>query len=268
MHCRLSLAVFLLTLSSLAQAQVPAPPVLYSPRPTAGDPSLDLLDANWKFAAGVGLTSSTGNSRNTAVNVTLESSRTTDNSKLDLSMRGSYAKFNSKVTGSNWVLGAQYDRDISPLWFGFSKFEYMADRPANISSRTSSYLGFGRHVLRNEKHNWDVATGVGYAQDQFVKPAQVTGELRSNYGRAEVVLSESSNHKITQTASLRQKLGIFPSLQRSGAFRAVFDAGISVSISAHISLTMGFTYRHDSEPGEGLKKGDSLFVSGLAAKFD
>jgi putative salt-induced outer membrane protein len=268
MNRRLPLAVFLLSLAPVAQAQVPAPPVLYSPRPTAGDPSLDLFDSTWKFAAGLGFTSSTGNSRTTAVNLNVDASRITDNSKLDLSVRGLYAKFNSKVTGSNWVFGSQYDRDISPLWFGFGKFEYMADRPANISSRTSSYLGFGRHMVRSDKHNWDLATGVGYAQDRFVRPAQITGELRSNYGRAEGVLSESSNHKITQTASLKQKLGVFPNLQKSGAFRAVFDAGMSVSISASISLTMGLTYRHDSDPGEGLKRGDSLLVSGLAVKFD
>jgi putative salt-induced outer membrane protein len=268
MACRVGWGLFLVGWVASAAAQLPAPAVLYSPRPTAGDPSLDLFDSKWQFSAGLGLTSVTGNSRARALNTTLEASRTTDNSKLSLIGRGLYAKFNKQVTGSNWVLGTQYDRDISPLWFGFGNFEYTADRPANIASRFTSYLGFGRHVVRTEKHSWDVSTGLGYAQDRYVRMAQVGGKLRENYGRIEGVFSESSTHKITSTTSLRQKLGIFPNWQQSGAYRAVLDAGISVSISASMSLTSGLIYRYDNEPGVGLKKGDSVFVTGLSVKFD
>jgi putative salt-induced outer membrane protein len=198
----------------------------------------------------------------------LEASRTTDNSKLALAGRGLYAKFNDKVTGSNIALGAQYDRDLDPLWFGFGKFDYMADRPANIASRASSYLGFGRHVIRSEKNTWDLSGGLGYTQDGYVRLAEVAGQFRQNYGRFEGVLSESSTHKITPTTSLRQRLGVFPNLQKSGNYRAAFDASISVLISSSISLTSGITYRYDNDPGVQLKKGDSLFVTGLSVKFD
>jgi putative salt-induced outer membrane protein len=271
MHRRTLIALYLSGLAALpcaALGQIPAPPVLYSPRPTAGNPELDLFDSKWQLSAGLGLTSARGNSRATAFNATMEASRTTDNSKLSFTGRGLYAKFNKQVTGSNGALGTQYDRDISPLWFGFGNFEYAVDRPANIASRFTSYLGFGRHVVRRENHQWDLATGMGYAQDRFVRSAQVAGEQRDNYGRVEGVLSESSSHKITSTTSLRQKLGIFPNLQESGAYRVVFDAGVSVSISASINLTSGFTYRFDSDPGVGLKKADSLLVTGLSVKFD
>jgi putative salt-induced outer membrane protein len=271
MRCHTLLAIFLPCLGALSNAtwaQVPAPPLLYSPRPTAGNPELDLFDSKWQLSAGLGLTSARGNSRTTAFNATMEASRTTDNSKLSFTGRGLYAKFNKQVTGSNGALGTQYDRDISPLWFGFGNFEYAVDRPANIASRFTGYLGFGRHVVRRENHQWDLATGVGYAQDRFVRSALVAGQLRDNYGRVEGVLSESSSHKITRTATLRQKLGIFPNFQENGAYRVVFDAGVAVSISASINLTSGLTYRYDSDPGVGLKKTDSLLVTGLSVKFD
>ncbi len=31
---------------------------------------------------------------------------------------------------------------------------------------------------------------------------------------------------------------------------------------------MGLTYRYDSDPGVGLKHGDTLFVTGIALKID
>jgi putative salt-induced outer membrane protein len=263
----LLMAGIFLSLFNQAQAQVPAPPVLYSPRPTAGDPSLDLLDAVWQTSLGLGLTSNTGNNRSSAFNLTLEASRLTDNSKLELNGRGLYTKFNNQVTGSNLIVGSQYDRDIDPLWFMFGKAEFMIDRPANIASRWSTYLGFGQHMIRAEKHSWDVAAGLGYTQDSYIKPAKIANEARAHYGRVEGILSQTSQHKLTETTSLRQKLGIFPNLQRSGYFRLVFDAGVLVAISSRLSVNVGLTYRHDSHPGTGFKKSDSLLVTGLSLKM-
>ena len=51
-------------------------------------------------------------------------------------------------------------------------------------------------------------------------------------------------------------------------YRGVFDAGLSVSMTQRLSLTAGLTYRYDSDPGEGLERLDTLFVTGIALKMD
>ena len=267
----------------LAQAQLTAQPTVLAPRPTSGDPSLDLLDTKWRVAAGLGIAVTSGNSQSSTLNATAEASRTTDNSKLSLTGRGLYAKSKStdavtgerktNVTGLNWAVGAQYDRDLDPQYFAFGRYDHMADRPANISARDSTYLGFGRHLIRSEAHTFDVSAGLGYAQDKYINSITVSGEQRQEYGRIEGLVSEASTHKLTQTTSLRQKFGIFPNLKDSGEYRAMFDGGVAVTISSNMSLTMGLTYRYDSNPGvdgtgRALKKGDSAFVTGLSVKFD
>jgi len=35
-----------------------------------------------------------------------------------------------------------------------------------------------------------------------------------------------------------------------------------------LSLTAGLSYRYNSDPGVGFKKGDTLLVTGVTARFD
>ena len=267
------------TAPGMAHAQLTAPPLLVSPRPTAGDPSLDLLDSKWKVSAGLGIAITSGNSKSSTINATAEATRITDNSKLNLTGRGLHAKAKdnntgaTNVTGFNWAVGAQYDRDTDPLHFVFGRYDHMADRPANIAGRDSTYVGFGRHLIRTPENTFDVAAGVGYSQDKYINSVTVAGQSRTSYGRTEGVLSELSTHKLTETTSLRQKLGLFPNFKDSGAYRGLFESGLAVSINTRISLTTGLTYRYDSDPGVNaagvaLKKGDLLFVTGLSIKYD
>ncbi len=222
----------------------------------------------WRFAVSVGGSKTTGNSKSTTANLSGEAVRTTDNSKLNLAVRGLYAEANSVRTGANIALSGQYDRDFSRDWFGFGKLDLLRDHPANIDLRQSAYGGIGYHLVRIPDHSWDLSAGFGYTEDEYVRPANVAGVLRQEYGRVEGVISESSTHRVTETTSLRQKIGYFPNLKNGGEYRVVFDAGISVAINSFLSLTAGLTYRHDSDPGTGIKKGDAVYVTGIGIKFD
>lgn len=266
--CVASLGLVWMGLAGPAQAQVP--PLLTEPgnRVAPGETPDLSSDATWKFAASLGGSKTSGNSDSSQLNVTGEAVRTTDDSKLNLALRGLYAETNDARTGANIYVNTQYDRDFSRDWFGFGKLDGLRDRPANIDLRTSAYGGIGYHVVRTPDNTWDVSGGLGYTEDQYVRPTMVAGALRQEYGRVEGVLSESSSHKLTETTSIRQKLGVFPNLKNSGEYRVVLDAGLSVAINSALSLTAGATYRYDSDPGTGVKKVDTVFVTGIGVKWD
>ena len=267
--------VFALGLVATVLATGPAcaqvTPIMAVPdvKPTStSEPAAFSSDANWRFAGSVGGTKTTGNSKSSTINITGEAIRTTDSSKLNLGVRGLYAEANNNRTGANIAFSSQYDRDFTRDWFGFGKIDLMRDHPANIHLRQSAYAGLGYHVVRSPDHSWDLSGGVGYTEDQYVRPANVGGTMRDEYGRVEGVLSESSNHKLTETTSLRQKIGIFPNLRNHGEYRVVFDTGLSVAINSSLSLTAGMTYRYDSDPGIGIKKSDAIYVTGIGVKWD
>ena len=226
-------------------------------------------DGQWRSLFTAGANYNSGNTNSTVVNVLGDGVRLTDHDKIALHGLINYGKANGVRTAQRYALGGQYNRDISRHSFWFGSADGLRDRPTNIAHRWSAAGGVGRHMLLDDPDNsLDISVGLGYTQDKYVAPAFVIGQTREEYGRTELVLSEESNHKLTETTKLRQKLTFYPNLTDRGAYRAVFDSGLSVAMSKSLSLTVGLNYRFDSDPGLGLKKADTALVTGVSLRFD
>ena len=225
-------------------------------------------DGQWRHLFGAGASLSSGNSDASSFNLTADSVRATDHDKWSLTGRAQYAKVEDETSAERFGAGTQYDRDFSPQWFGFGRLEFLRDRPANLSLRSFGASGVGYHVFRDDTGFWDLSVGLGYTQDRFVDSTEVDGQIRRSYGRLELLLAEESSHQLTETTKLRQKLTVLPILNEPGAYRAEFDTGMSVAINEKLSLTAGLTYRYNSDPGEGVKRGDTLFVTGVSLRID
>ena len=226
-------------------------------------------DGQFRYALGAGASYASGNTSSSSVNLSGDGVKATADSKWQFGGKANYGRTEGVTTVENLALGTQYDQDITPMWFGFGKADYLRDKPANVSTRASLFGGAGRHVARTDTLTFDVSAGLGYTQDRYFDAADVNGEFRTSYGRAELcLLAEESTHKFTPTTSFHQKLSIYPALRSGGGYRGVFDSGLSVAMTNTLSLTAGLNYRYNSDPGAGLKKGDTLFVTGISVKLD
>jgi len=225
-------------------------------------------DGQFRFAFGAGASYASGNTSASSVNLSGDGVKATADSKWQFGGKANWARADGATTAENAELGTQYDQDITPMWFGFGKADALRDKPANVSARASLFGGVGRHVIKREGLTFDLSAGLGYTEDRYVDAADVNGALRTRYGRAEGLLAEESTHQWTPTTSFHQKLSLFPALRSGGGFRGVFDSGLSVAMTNTLSLTAGLNYRYNSEPGVGLKKGDTLFVTGISVKLD
>ena len=225
-------------------------------------------DGEFRYALGLGASYQSGNTDATSINLSGDGVRAIEQSKWQFGGKALRSSSNGARSAENVTLGTQYDRDLTPEWFALGKADALHDKLANLSSRVSLFGGAGRHVIKTDALTWDVSTGLGYTQDRYIDEAVVAGELRKRYGRAELLLAEESNHKWTPTTSFHQKLSLYPALNSHSGYRGVFDAGLSVSMTERLSLTAGLNYRYDSDPGEGLERGDTLFVTGIAVKLD
>lgn len=225
-------------------------------------------DGQWRYALGAAASKSSGNSDATTFNFNGEGVRATTLDKIGLYGRALYAETDGETTAEQVGFGGRYERNFGPRWYGFGLADYLHDKPANLSSRLSVAAGPGYHVIIGETTTFDVFGGVGYTYDNFVDPAVVAGSLRDNYGHAELLLGEESTHRFSESTTFKQRLVVYPSLKESGEYRAVFDAGVAVAMTKVMSLTAGLNYRYNSDPGEGLKKGDLLFLTGISVKVD
>lgn len=225
-------------------------------------------DGQFRYALGAGASYASGNASASSVNLSGDGVKATADSKWQFGGKANWGRTEGVTTVENLALGTQYDKDITPKWFGFGKADYLRDRPANVSTRASLFGGVGRHVVRTDTLTFDLSAGLGYTEDRYFDAADVNGELRSRYGRPEALLAEESTHQWTPTTTFRQKLSLYPALRSGGGYRGVFDSGLSVAMTNTLSLTAGLNYRYNSDPGAGLKKGDTLFVTGISVKLD
>jgi putative salt-induced outer membrane protein len=225
-------------------------------------------DGVWRGVLGAGLSYTSGNSKSSAFNLNAETVRATANDKLRFYGAGLYGKSSGKESANLARLGGRYDYDLTPRVFGFGGADFEYDKIANLKLRAAPSVGLGYHVIKNANTTFDVFAGVGYTYDSFFAPANIDGKLRDHYGRPELVLGESSTHKLSASTSFRQSLTVYPNLANTGEFRAVFDAGLAVAMSSNLSLTVGLVNRYNSDPGLAFKKNDLLFVTGIAAKFE
>jgi putative salt-induced outer membrane protein len=225
-------------------------------------------DGKFRYALGAGASYASGNTSASSVNLSGDAVEQTDASKLEFTGKALWGRTDGATTAENLVAGTQYDHDFAPQWFGFGKGDFLRDKFANVESRFSIFGGVGRHVIKEENLTFDLSAGLGYTQDRYFTEAEVNDEFRTSYGRAELLLAEESNHKFTPTTTFHQKLSFYPALRSGAGYRGVFDSGLSVAMTSTLSLTAGLNYRYNSDPGDGLKKGDTLFVTGIAVKID
>lgn len=225
-------------------------------------------DGEFRYALGAGASYSSGNTDAASINLSGEGVRATADSKWRFGGKALWARSDGTKTAENLTLGTQYDQDINPTYFGFGSADFLRDEFANISARYSLFGGVGRHIVQRDDLTFDISAGLGYTEDRYIDPADVQGRIRDRYGRVEALLAEESTHKWSDSTTFRQKLSLFPALRSGGGYRGVFDSGLAVSMTPRLSLTVGLTYRYNSDPGVGLKKGDTLFVTGVSMKID
>ena len=225
-------------------------------------------DGEFRYALGAGGSYASGNTRASSASFAAEAVRATADSKLLVDAHSLWSRSNGERTAANAEAGVQYNRDLTPRWFGLATADALRDELANLSLRGSVFGGAGRHVVRSDALNLDLSAALGFTRDTYYDPAIVAGQYRSTYGRFEVLLAEESTSKFTATTSLHQKLQFFPALRGGGGQRAVFDAGLAVAMTPILNLTVGLNYRYNSQPGEGLKPSDTLVVTGIAVKLD
>ncbi|MFT3802471.1 MAG: DUF481 domain-containing protein [Burkholderiaceae bacterium] len=225
-------------------------------------------DDKWRFALGAGWSHASGNSRANTLNATIDGAKASSTDKLTFGGRYLRGETDGETTADQLMLTARYDRDLNEDIFAFGLGDFLRDRPANLNARLAGAVGVGHHVVKSERISFDVFGGVGYTYDDYVEATVVDGLTRSTYRSLNLLLGEESDHKISETASFHQRLVLYPNLKDTGEFRGTFDAGVSVAINKHFSLTATLGYRYSSDPGLGVKRRDSLFVTGLSYRIE
>ena len=225
-------------------------------------------DGQWRSLFTAGASFANGNSDAKSASLSADVIRLTSSDKWEFTGAGQYARSAGATTANRQAFTGLYNQDITPQWYGFGQLDLVRDIPSDISSRITPSSGLGYHVVKKPDQTFDVSAGLAYTWDRYRTPQVVNDELRSRYDHVELLLAEESHNKLSDTTTFKQKLTIYPSISQGDGVRTVFDAGLSVAMTRQLALTATLSHRYDSQPGEGLKKNDTLFVTGVSLRFD
>lgn len=225
-------------------------------------------DGQWRAALGIAYTASGGNTRATTLSGMADAVRATAGDKTSLYASALYGSSQGTKTADQWRLGAKHDINLTSQFYVFGLAEGERDDIAALQSRATLGGGAGWKFFNTEALKFEVFGGAAYVADRFTTPRLIDGEVRRSYSHGTLLAGEESVHKWGQSTTARQRFVVYPDLSNRGEFRATWDAGIAVPATQSMNLTAGVNIKHNSDPGSGVKRTDTLFTTGITVKFD
>jgi putative salt-induced outer membrane protein len=228
----------------------------------------DLWTGNIDF----GYAQATGNSSTKNLAIAGTATRQTKRDKLNLFFASLYSTSDTGPVPAGTTANARrggisYDRDIDTRWFFFAQSNFEADQFQSLDFRINPALGFGYHLIKNDKGYLDLMAGVSYDRDYYTSDG-----IRS---AVEIVAGDEFSYKLGGATTLFEKLQFFPDITHGGEYRIAFDANVATTIHKALAFQVGISDRYLSSPPLDLtiappafrKKNDLIFSTGLRYTF-
>ena len=225
-------------------------------------------DGQWRSALGLAASAASGNSKSTNFAANADAVRASKQDKWALYANALYGESGGTKSADQFRLGTKYDWNLSAATYAFGSAELERDAVARLNSRMSIGGGLGYRVVNTDALKFEVFGGAGYVADRYDGARLLDGQLRSSYSYPSLILGEESSHKLGQNTTAKQRLVITPNLKNTGEYRAQWDAGIAVAATGSMSLNVGLSMEVNSDPGVGVKKTDTLILTGVSFKFE
>jgi putative salt-induced outer membrane protein len=223
----------------------------------------------WSTRGEAGFVAARGNSSTETANAKIEIIREINKWKYTLATSGLYGR-GSGITTAQHVDGRfQTDKAFGALqrsfWFGAVRYE--DDRFSGFDYQTTVTTGLGRKFIDTEATKLAIQIGAGYralrpellvrdpTTDEVL--ARVLGE-RTHDGVVNGALSFSHafNDHTKLIDALLTEAGQANTLTRN-------DLSLEVKMVKTFAVSIGFSIRHNSEPGSSLKRTDTLTTVNL-----
>ncbi|MCA1797867.1 MAG: DUF481 domain-containing protein [Xanthomonadaceae bacterium] len=229
-----------------------ASPAFPSPPPGVDEPP----QGEWLGELAIGFNATSGNTETSSLNARLLLGYLRDKWRHTVNLNGNRASDATGTIGERYQLTGQSDYRISEIDYVFITAQGERDRFAGISLRTSEAVGYGRDLLKTDRHRLNAEVGAGARQVRFTDNRRETeGILRLAGG---YVWTISENSEFSQ--------------------RLVVEAGdentYSESITAlktnlvgRIYSNISFTVKHNGTVPAGREKTDTYTALQLQYRF-
>ncbi len=224
----------------------------------------------WTGKGQAGYVSSKGNSDSKSANVALDMTLLEDPWKHSLHLGGLYGESTNVVSAERWDTGWQSDYSFTKDFFAFGGLRYQHDMFSGFQYQASITTGVGYNVFDTDDLKLSVQAGPGYRR---LRPELLTMDdsgavisriPQDSQGGAVGVFGVDYSQNLTKTTALTNKL-----LVEAGSLDTLItDAlALSVKMSTHLALSVGYSVQDNTKPPVGLKKLDTLETLNLVYSF-
>jgi putative salt-induced outer membrane protein len=228
-------------------------------------------DGLWRGNAGAAASLSAGNTEASSLSVNIDLVRASADDKISLAANTTYGRSRidgvTRTSASKWAGTGQYDQNLGPQAYTFSKLGLESDRITGLVWRLSLSAGLGHKFVATPDAAFSVFGGVGLSDDRYDSPQTIRGETAQRFSRANTVLGEESAHRLTPTVEVKQRLEITSGISGDRANILRFSAGLAVAMNSHLNLTVGLVDTYNSQPPAGLKNNDLALFTGISLKL-
>lgn len=205
----------------------------------------DEATGSWTGDAELGFVLTEGNTETQNINGKLDFTQDLTKWRNNFKLEGMSTSEDEQTSAEKYLASWKSDYKVSELNFFFVTAQYEDDRFSGFDYQATVAVGYGRTVIKNDRHNLDLEIGPGFRRN----------ELENGDTEDETIVKSAAKYrwKISESAKFSQDV--------------IVDAGdeatISKSITAlksqvngRLAMKASYTVKHTSEVPEGTKKTD------------
>ena len=214
----------------------------------------------WEGTGEFGFVSTSGNTESTALNMKLNFVRTGERWRHRFTGTALMTSENGSTDNERYTVEIQSDRSLTEKSWLFGAFRWDADKFGSYDPQLSLTSGYGRQLMKSEKHELKGEIGAGYRKQE----ARVSGDTESEFiGR---FLLDDTWQVFTTTQWTNRLLVEAGS---SNTFTQ-FNSGLSIAMNSKFAVKLGYEVRHNTDVPVGIEdseKTDTISSVNLVYNF-
>jgi len=218
----------------------------------------EVLDTSWKGIGEFGYVSTSGNTDTDSLNLRLEFTKETEAWRFRLGGTALTSSKDGDKDAERYTAETQVDRKLNEKSYLFGVYRYDADKFGAYDPQQSVTVGYGRELMRSDRHQLNGEIGIGYRKSEATDGSETIDEMIGRF-----LLGDTWT--ITANTAWNNRL-----LIETGSDNTFsqFNTGLVVSMSERFALKLGWEYRHNSDiPLSVIDKTDTLTTANLVYSF-
>ena len=225
-----------------------------------GETEEEQPEPTWKSNIGLSYVATSGNSDTNTMGLDLLVERRPEPWGLEFIANFNRAEDSGDLTAERYFASARATRTLSERWEFFAGLSGEKDPFAGFDLRGVVESGVTYHALLGPKHLLSFDGGLTWTDEDRIEPEPDT----SYFGG---VVGLKYEWKISDTASLYERLLFYPNFDESSDWRLSSDTGLQVSMTSLLAVKLGYELRYRNEPIGDAESTDATTTASLVFTF-